>query len=173
MPVNLELKARLRSLDDARSLAAALGARFDCLLVQTDTYYRVNHGRLKLRTFSGAPAELIMYDRPEVKSDRWSHYEVVPAGDGVALGRVLAESLGVRATVHKTRELHFYQGARIHLDEVSGLGAFIEFEVPAEDRAAARDLLGRLRDWFGLEEADTLQASYVDLFEAMGRGSTS
>ncbi len=57
---------------------------------------------------------------------------------------------------------------RIHLDEVEGLGEFIELEVvlrpeqtDAQGQAIAVDLMNKL----GVREADLLEGAYMDLLE--------
>ena len=50
---NVELKARIASLEDATRAAEKIGATFEGVLEQVDTYFRANEGRLKLRESAG------------------------------------------------------------------------------------------------------------------------
>jgi hypothetical protein len=77
---NIELKAR--DPDPARSLQVSLdmGASDEGWLHQTDTYFRVPHGRLKLRE-EGAVAQLISYERSDETVARESRYRLVPVSD--------------------------------------------------------------------------------------------
>ena len=63
---NLEIKAKLPDRANTLQAALRLGAEFNATLIQTDTYFRVPHGRLKLREIEGEHSELIFYDRPDV-----------------------------------------------------------------------------------------------------------
>jgi adenylate cyclase class IV len=58
-----------------------------------------------------------------------------------------------------------WEGVRIHLDEVEGLGEFLEFEAPVEasGEAGARELVERLRAAFRIGAGDLVAGSYVDL----------
>ncbi len=63
--------------------------------------------------------------------------------------------------------------SRIHLDEVRGLGTFLEIEVvlgkreaAAEGERVARELLGAC----GVPESDLVGRAYVDLLEDLGAG---
>ena len=48
--------------------------------------------------------------------------------DAGALKTALVAALGIRGVVHKRREIYLWHNVRIHLDEVAGLGALVEFE---------------------------------------------
>ncbi|CAG0953562.1 partial adenylate cyclase, class 2, partial [Anaerolineae bacterium] len=124
MATNLELKCRSASCAELQECARRLGAVVQATLAQTDTYFHVPHGRLKLREIDGSHAELIQYDRPDVAGDRWSRYTRVTVGDPAGLVRALRDALGIRCIVKKVRTLYLYRTARIHVDEVAGLGSF-------------------------------------------------
>ena len=60
-------------------------------------------------------------------------------------------------TVTKRRRLLLWEGVRIHLDEVEGLGSYLELEAVAEagpdsDLSAERDKVERLRAELGIED---------------------
>ena len=165
---NLELKARIESWDEAETAARGLPAAWGGEWRQVDTYFRAPQGRLKLREVDGAPAELIAYERPEQTATRWSDYLIAPVENGPALRDVLTRALGVRAQVNKIRRLYVYRSARIHLDRVERLGAFVEFEVVCADgdEVAAAKLMGELMQAFALNEKDALRLSYSDMLES-------
>ena len=161
---NLEYKARIEapSLYEARALA--LGAKATADLRQADTYFTTPNGRLKLREIDGEPGELIAYQRDEQATDRASDYEVFRTREAGALRDLLATALGVLATVRKRRNLLVLDGARIHLDNVEGLGTFLELEVPVHgDEAAASKTINWLLGELGLTWAECIRASYLDL----------
>jgi predicted adenylyl cyclase CyaB len=166
MPHNLELKARHGDLASAAAAAARLGTVGPSVLLQTDTYFRVPHGRLKLREIEGGAAELIGYDRPDRDEARTSAYEVMHVPDPAMLQSILATALGVRGQVRKRRTLYLWHNVRIHLDEVTGLGTFVEFEAvlsAGEDEARARARLEELGRALGVRPEDGLAGSYADL----------
>jgi len=163
MPVNLELKARFASLARARECAAACGAAAQGTLVQQDTYFRVPHGRLKLREIEGAEPELIFYDRPEENAERWSRFTRETVGNAPGLSVVLTDAFGVLAVVRKRRDLYLFRDARIHIDEVEGLGTFVEFEVTGGKTAASVATMKDLRNAFGIADESVVKASYSDM----------
>jgi predicted adenylyl cyclase CyaB len=163
---NLELKARYADLDAAAASIREFGARYAGLEIQTDTYFHVHIGRLKLREIEGKEAVLIGYVRPDESSARHSDYHLVQVADPAAMKAILTDTLGVRGVVVKRRHIWLWQNVRIHLDEVSGLGTFVEFEAvitsPAEEVAAPTQL-NRLSTILLIRPEDHLAPSYADL----------
>jgi predicted adenylyl cyclase CyaB len=164
MPQNLEVKARIASVEDTIDLAERLGARHIGSLVQKDTYFRVAHGRLKLREIRNQSNELIHYERGEDQNHRLSQFEIFPVEDPRTLSLMLHQALGVETVVLKSRELYLDGSTRIHIDCVECLGAFLEFEVPiARSLEAAEGTMRRLCDWFAIQESAYVHASYREL----------
>ena len=173
---NIELKARCCDLARAEAACQRLGARRAWTRRQTDTYFGVARGRLKLRVeeAEGQPpaAVLVEYHRPDAATARGSHYELTPVDNAEETLAALASRHGIVARVEKTRTLYLLENVRIHLDRVAGLGTFVEFEAvmgPADSDAAAHALLERLRRELGIAESDLLSGSYSDMLPR-GRG---
>jgi predicted adenylyl cyclase CyaB len=163
MPVNLELKARILEGLHVHRRAEECGAELRGTLYQTDTYFHVSSGRLKLREQQQGAAELIHYTRPEQTTERLSDYHKVSLGDPVGLKSLLTAALGVLVVVKKERQVFAYKGARIHLDQVESLGVFLEFEVPCDGNENPQLLMNELRRIFLVEESSVEKRSYSDL----------
>ena len=163
MQSNLELKARVASPDAIRRVAVEIGATPDGVMRQVDTYFRVSNGRLKLRVIDGDTGELIRYDRSETTDERVSQFERYEVADHGALGTMLEAALGIDIVVRKRRELFWYKGARVHLDDVENLGAFVEFEIPSAGITDPEALMSELRSAFSINPRDILRPSYSDL----------
>lgn len=165
MARNIELKARLRSPDDARRVCQEL-AMWHAVEHQVDTYFVCRHGRLKLRQRDGQPAQLVRYARADGVDPRPSDYDLVPVEQPDSLKRALVAALGVLVVVEKDREVFLYRNVRIHIDRVAGLGNFVEFEAvlaDGDDEPAAAALVQRLAEKLGLAESDRIAGSYSDL----------
>jgi predicted adenylyl cyclase CyaB len=161
---NIEMKARLRDRSYALDACRVLGAAFEGDIHQRDTYYRVPEGRLKLRESDPGDDYLVFYRRPDVSGAKGCDYDIAVVDR--AVGPVLAAALGVLAVVEKTRTLYLWQNVRIHLDEVAGLGSFIEFEAVLTDEYGDQDgfeKLARLQQAFGIQPEDTLETSYLEM----------
>lgn len=172
---NVELKARLASLERARAVAADLATDRLPDQHQVDTYFACRHGRLKLREIAGARTELIWYDRPDQTEPKPCRYLRLAVPDAAALKQALSAALGVRTVVDKDREIYLHHNVRIHLDRVRGLGTFLEFEAvlqPGDEVARGRQQVDWLREQFGISPGDLLTGSYADLADGRGEEMT-
>jgi predicted adenylyl cyclase CyaB len=166
MARNVEIKARVGDPAATRRLVEGAAAGPAETLAQTDTFFRVDRGRLKLRELSGATAELIYYQRPDRAGPKESRFERVPVRDAPALRALLASALGECGRVSKRRLLYRVGRTRVHLDEVAGLGHFLELEVElqaGEAAAAGAEEAQRLMSRFGVAEDALVKQAYVDL----------
>lgn len=163
MPRNLEFKCRIVNVAKACEYAQIAGAKPRGILVQEDTYFVVPHGRMKLRQFDNGAGELIVYHRPAESGERWSTYRKIDVTGCPGLKEALSDSLGIACVVNKRRHLFLTPDARIHVDEVEGLGTFVEFEVTNEDVPVAERIMMGLREVFGLAEGDGIAGSYADM----------
>jgi predicted adenylyl cyclase CyaB len=168
MARNIEIKARANDFQRQAAIASKLADGEPQLLDQEDTFFCVPNGRLKLREFGDGSGELIQYHRANTLEPTESRYYRVDADDPSKLKQVLTDALGVRAVVRKKRTVYLVGQTRIHLDEVEGLGEFIELEVvlradqdTAYGAPIAEDLMTRLE----IAPADLIKSAYIDLLE--------
>ncbi len=163
---NIELKARLRDPSAARQIAAALATAPVESQRQRDTYFRVRHGRLKLREIEGRTSQLVWYARTDQFGPKGSDYRLVSVAHPAELREALASACGICAVVEKQREIFLYNNVRIHLDVVADLGDFIEFEAvlgPEVNDAAGRAQVEFLQSAFQLSADDLLDRSYGEM----------
>jgi predicted adenylyl cyclase CyaB len=168
MPANIEIKARARNFPDLKTRAESLSDTPVQIIPQEDTFFHTPKGRLKLRILAPDRAQLVYYERPDQDGPKRSNYHIFETSDPENLKTTLTLALGVRGIVCKTRFLYLAGQTRIHLDDVEGLGYFMELEVvlrdgqtDAEGQAIAEDLMNRL----GIQKEDLLEGAYMDLLE--------
>ncbi|HJS54621.1 MAG TPA: class IV adenylate cyclase, partial [Chitinophagaceae bacterium] len=125
--LNVEIKARCTDSSIVRNYLANNNADFKGLDEQTDTYFNVSNGRLKLRE-GNIENNLIFYERSNQAGPRSSHFHLVKIEDGKGLKEVLEKSCGIKIIVRKRREIYYIENVKFHIDEVPGLGSFIEIE---------------------------------------------
>ncbi|MGB3327688.1 MAG: class IV adenylate cyclase [Thermomicrobiales bacterium] len=183
---NLELKVACTGADlaEVRTRLATLGVAIVERLRQVDTYLRAANGRLKLRTIvpigedgadaAGARAELIGYERADRTGSRWSSYHVVaiPPAEADPLRSTLAATIGILVQVEKRRDIAILGATRIHLDQVMGLGTFIELEtvIAGQADAEAEREHQHVITTLGLDRWAAVPGSYSDLLLAKQAG---
>jgi len=168
MPRNVEIKARVDDVDALRRRAEALSDTPVEVLHQSDTFYVVPDGRLKLRVLGPERCELIHYQRSDSADAKASDYALVRSDDPETFERILAAALPIRGVVAKMRRLYLVGPTRIHLDQVEGLGAFMELEVVLDEGETVDEgiaIAERLMVDLGLEDAERIAGAYIDLLE--------
>jgi predicted adenylyl cyclase CyaB len=166
MPRNMEIKARVASLNALEPRVAAIATEGPFEIEQDDTFFHSPHGRLKLRAFSPSEAELIFYRRADREGPKESFYLRTPVAQPEPMRELLTQAYGQAGRVRKHRTLYLVGRTRVHLDRVEELGEFLELEVVLRDdepaasgEQEAHALLTRL----GIDRSQLLSGAYVDL----------
>lgn len=162
MPLNLELKIKLDSYDSIKKKLSKIKAEFVKTLKQKDVYYKINSGLLKLRIENGSQS-IIKYLRDEKGKDRFSNFEVLHFSSGDA-EKFFKDMYKVETVVEKKRQLFIFDNTRVHLDEVKGLGKFLELETLV--LGGKRDALRRYNEivrLLSLDRYESIRKSYRDL----------
>jgi len=169
MARNVEIKAAVKDFAGITAALAALSAAAPMRFAQEDTFFRSPRGRLKLRKFTATSGELIYYERPDGTAPRESSYVLVPTAEPDRVRDVLAVAYGIIGVVRKRRTVRMVDRTRVHLDDVEGLGTFVELEVvlgddePAESGVVeARRLMAAL----GIQEDQLVSRAYIDLLQS-------
>jgi len=163
---NVEIKAPVRDPRTLRQKALQLATAPSQTIHQEDVFFRAAVGRLKLRILSGSSGELIHYERPDVPGCKESKYQIVETARPTETRQLLAAALGESIVVNKRREVILAGQTRIHLDEVEGLGSFVELEVvlrPGQAASDGREIATDLMNRLGIHEADLVTSAYADL----------
>jgi len=165
---NIEIKARIADASQCRERIATLVSQPPQVLHQKDTFFAVSRGRLKMRQFSDHSGELIFYERSNQVGPKESTYSIVRCNAPEELAALLKQALGIRGIVEKRREVSLAGRSRLHLDEVHGLGSFLEIEVVMQDDEAtsvgeqeAHNLLKALE----IPLSALVECAYIDLLE--------
>ena len=166
MPRNIEIKARIASVEALAPKVAAMAGQAPIEMIQDDTFFRCDTGRLKLRAFSKHEGELIFYRRANQQGPKESFYLRSPTLAPETLRESLTLAYGQTGRVQKHRTLFLVGRTRVHLDKVAGLGHFLELEVVLEEHEPsevgvreAHELMARL----GVEPSHLIEGAYVDL----------
>jgi predicted adenylyl cyclase CyaB len=169
MPTNVEIKARLRDRQRVEDLVRARADHGPELIIQEDVFFSCEAGRLKLRKFSADRGELIFYRRLDTEGPTESRFFKAPTGDPDAMAAAMTAALGEIGTVRKRRTLYLVGQTRVHLDEVEGLGDWLELEVVLEPGQSADDgvrIAEELMATLGIATDDLEARAYVDLLNS-------
>jgi len=173
--IEVEVKVRA-SHDEVEESLDALSAEHVTEKIQEDTYFAAPHRdfartdeALRVRREDGEA--FVTYKGPKLDKEtktREEHETHVGSGEKA---RAVFVSLGFEefGKVRKHRRVYELDGATVTLDDVDGLGEFVEIELEAEgdaetDEARARilEILERL----GLDPDASVRDSYLELLYA-------
>ena len=176
MARNVEIKARIASVEALLPRARSLADGSPELITQDDTFFTCPRGRLKLRDFGDGSGELIQYERADAAGPKTSTYVRSPTTSPATLRDALTRAFGQIGRVQKQRTLLLAGRTRIHLDRVEGLGDFLELEVvladgepEAQGIAEARQLMAQL----GVLPEQLLEGAYLDLLGGVAATASS
>ena len=165
--INIEIKAKCFHPERVEAFLLSNSARFIGLDHQRDTYFTVPAGRLKLRQ-GNIENSLIFYNRPDQEGPKQSDFSLSKVTDGAATEQLLEKALGIKVVVEKNRKIFFIDNVKFHLDEVPGLGSFVEIEAGnLSDPSKTIDDLKTQCDFymqaFEVADADLIHHSYSDM----------
>jgi predicted adenylyl cyclase CyaB len=164
--LNIEIKARCHNADLIRNYLSAHHAEFKGTDRQTDTYFQVANGRLKLRE-GNIENNLILYERENQAGPKSSHFNLVKVLDAEGLKNVLATSVGIKVIVRKMREIYYIENVKFHIDEVPGLGFFVEIEagniIGNRTAVELRQQCDFYLRAFEIKQEDLVDISYSDM----------
>lgn len=164
---SLEVEVKLRVRGGSENLAkllSSLGYTAVSDEVQRDTYFShpcydfsKRDEALRLRVSNGRA--VLCYKGPRQPSRVKKRLEIeVVVSDVLSIAKML-EALGFKelACVEKRRRVFKKENTTVALDEVKGLGLFIEIEAPSEDA-----VLEAMRE-LGFSEKDVVNETYLEL----------
>lgn len=164
--LNVEFKARCGDPGAVLDRLLRLGARSQGVDEQTDVYYHVPKGRLKLRRGT-IENNLIHYMRTDEPALKESHVRLVPVDREAGLDELLGAALDHDVTVEKRRHLLWLGNVKFHVDTVAGLGSFLEIEaIDIDGDRSSESLRAQCDHYMHLLEVhpgDLEAASYSDM----------
>ncbi len=164
--LNFEFKAGTKKLAELEKKFLELNPLFIGEDHQTDTYFNVPKGRLKLRE-GNIENSLIYYERENSTEAKQSDIILYEHAPNKFLKEILIKVNGVKAIVDKSRKIYFIENVKFHFDIVKGLGTFIEVEAIDKEGSLGIDTLkeqcNNYADFFGIHRSDYIAVSYSDL----------
>ncbi|MCU0461374.1 MAG: class IV adenylate cyclase [Bacteroidales bacterium] len=165
---NYEFKARVDDLQEYEKKLLTVDPEFRGTDHQTDTYFNVKSGRLKLREGNIENA-LINYDREDISGSKKSDVILYRHTPDIALKDILGRQFGIKVIVSKIRRIYFKGNVKFHFDTVEGLGSFIEVEaIDERDEFTTEQLKAQCDHYlrfFGVTDDQLADRSYSDMLQ--------
>lgn len=164
--LNVEIKAKCLYPEKIQAYLIRNNAAFKGLDIQTDTYFNVLTGRLKLRE-GNIENNLIYYERNNQTGPKDSKFQLIKVADAIGLKEILTKTNGIKVVVKKNRKIFYIHNVKFHLDEVPGLGNFVEIEAGNILENFTKEQLKNQCDFylkeFEIAPADLMESSYSDM----------
>ena len=172
---NFEFKVKVDNLDELEDHLRKLNPRYVGEDYQTDTYFQVEEGRLKLRQ-GNIENSLIHYNRENVAESKLSEVTLYRTECPHDLKDTISKVLPIRVIVNKVRKIYFVDNVKFHFDKVEGLGEFLEVEaIDDSSKFSSEELKGQCNKYFQYFELDKdqlIDLSYSDLLYNKSKNKT-
>ncbi len=167
MPIlNYEFKARTTELEKLEKKLLELNPKFIGEDTQTDTYFNVAKGRLKLRE-GNIENSLIYYERENTADAKQSDILLHQHTPDKTLKDILIKVHGIKVIVEKKRRIYFIDNVKFHFDTIEELGTFIEVEAIDNNGTLGIEKLKEQADkyaeFFNIQPASFIALSYSDI----------
>ena len=171
--INFEIKARNFKHESIREYLKNHGAVFNGIDHQIDTYFSVPNGRLKIREGTIENC-IVFYYRVNEQGPKQCEYTILHfEQDNPVLNTfkdMLTASLGIITVVDKMREIYFIDNIKFHLDNVKGLGKFVEIEAINTGKISEDKLRKQCEEYLkklGIKKGELIKESYGDMILEM------
>ncbi|MEM2974254.1 MAG: class IV adenylate cyclase [Candidatus Micrarchaeia archaeon] len=173
---NIEIKAKCRNPNLARKVLRQRKAEFVGVDHQVDTYFNLPPSRDRLKLKEGDIKNSLIFYRRENKRGPKKSDVIFVEKPGHGIKELLAAAMGVKTVVDKRREIYLIKNIEFHLDQVKGLGEFVEIEAsnrPRDNKNSNNNrrihksvLLKQVKEYmklFKVKKKDLISGSYSDM----------
>ena len=164
--LNFEFKARTSDLKNLEDQLLLLNPKFIGEDNQTDIYFNVTRGRLKLRE-GNIENSLIWYERQNITGAKQSDVLLYQHNPDKTLKDILIKIHGIKVVVDKTRRIYIVDNVKFHFDTVRELGTFIEVEAIDNNGKIGiqklKEQCNKYAKLFNIQSRDYISFSYSDM----------
>ncbi len=172
--VNEEIKARISEdkEKEIRNYLLKFATKLEGIDFQTDSYFKVDEGYMKLRKGNIENA-LIFYKRENEKGPKLSKPEIHDLMKNSYLERITRKTYDLLIEVKKRREIYSIDNVKFNIDEVKNLDCFIEIKAQSElDEETGKPIIpleklkeqcNHYKNLFKIKRSDLIENSYSDI----------
>jgi Adenylate cyclase, class 2 (thermophilic) len=168
MPVlNFEFKARTTQLDRLENRLLQHNPKFIGEDNQTDTYFNVTKGRLKLREGNIENA-LIYYERQNTADAKQSDVLLYQHAPDKTLKEILIKVHGIKVIVEKKRRIYFIDNVKFHFDNRRIRNIYRSGSIDKDGSLGVEKLkeqADKYAELFGIKKEDLIAVSYSDMLQ--------
>jgi len=162
--------------DDMKARLESIGAAFVREELQEDIYFEVEYPELlRVRRISNLGRAFLTYKRitDPGRNEEFDELEVEVSDFGTTVE--IFKRLGFRedVVIRKRRLLYRFDGVTFELNDVEGLGAFLDIEVISDDVESAKKRIWEVAGSLGLTKEDVEPRLYVELVKEGAAGGIS
>jgi len=170
--INIEIKAKIDSHDKIRKLLKNFKAEYIGIDFQTDTFFNVRNGSLKLR--EGNLEDKLVYE--EIDVDEKKKVLLYHTHKNSSLKEILEKTYGIAEVVEKHREVYSIENVRFYIDFISTKGSYLGIEARGRNNSHTKEELQSQIDYyislFQLTEWKYIQNSYTDMVDQLTSGDS-
>ncbi|MBO4372292.1 MAG: class IV adenylate cyclase [Bacteroidales bacterium] len=161
-PYTIEIKARCQNPERIKAILETVEAKYQGCNNETDSYLKDNSHILKLRE-SGNIVTIFKYTEETTTGKLYRQVSNSLMKD------LLIKTCGLDKVVTKRREIYIIDNVKINIDQVEGLGNFVEIEAESDDENYTATLQNCkfYLSLLGIKQRDIIPFSYCDMAQAV------
>jgi len=169
MNVEIEVKVKIKDIKQIKSRLKKLGAKYLGTLKQIDTYFLIKQSdrfrsapRLRVRQDLIGKKARLEYHEPK---DKLTTHEFELEINDAKTAETILKRLGLarETAIQKTRLEYKLGKMNIVLDDVKGLGKFIEVEIINGKRSESKKRIFELLDKLGVDRKNVMDNGYLHM----------
>ena len=168
MYTDITIKARCENPAEVESILLGLNASYQGQDLQTDTYYETEYGKLKHRQ-GNIENVLIHYRRTKLEEAHQTEVLLYLKNPSAATVAAVCEGKRVQGRIKKNRKIFFIDNVKFHLDQIQGLGTFVEIEAIDLEGSVGIEILRQQCDYYKellqIQDEDIITSAYTDLLQ--------
>lgn len=170
--INIEIKAPLDNHDAIRKTLKANNAQYVGIDFETDTFFNVRNGSLKLR--EGNVDSKLVYEDVEIEDNK--DVLLYKTQNNSNLKKILEKSYGIAEIIEKHREVYNIENVSFYIDYVSTKGHFLSVKAIGRNNSHTKEeLLEQIYHYIKLlklENWEFIQNSYTDMLDQLSNNDS-
>ncbi|CAD5215413.1 unnamed protein product [Bursaphelenchus xylophilus] len=163
--VTLSIKASVSDLEAMESKIFAFTESIGHLATQQDTYFNVPYGQLKLRkTYPNKEQGELISAKSISHIPHLVETRATRIHEASALKKTLELCISELGTIKKKRRVYVKDNVRINLDDVEGLGVYVDVEIKKDATNDVEKQAVEVKKALGITDDMIVTSNYLELY---------